>query len=142
MGWFDEQIKERKQNDDAVFAAAFAGIADAVLGKKLSSAFESDAQKAKNAIDSILSFYHVKTQEVPDSIKNLNEQLEYLMRPYGIMRRRVKLEKGWYKNAIGAMLGVKKSDSSVVAFIPTGLSGYSYLDQGSGKYVKINKRIA
>ena len=139
MGWFDEQIKERKQNDDAVFAAAFAGIADAVLGKKLSSAFESDAQKAKNAIDSILSFYHVKTQEVPDSIKNLNEQLEYLMRPYGIMRRRVKLEKGWYKNAIGAMLGVKKADSSVVAFIPTGLSGYSYLDQGSGKYVKINK---
>ena len=139
MGWFDEQIKERKQNDDAVFAAAFAGIADAVLGKKLSSDFESDAQKAKNAIDSILSFYHVKTQEVPDSIKNLNEQLEYLMRPYGIMRRRVKLEKGWYKNAIGAMLGVKKADSSVVAFIPTGLSGYSYLDQGSGKYVKINK---
>ena len=139
MGWFDEQIKERKQNDDAVFAAAFAGIADAVLGKKLSSAFESDAQKAKNAIDSILSFYHVKTQEVPDSIKNLNEQLEYLMRPYGIMRRRVKLEKGWYKNAIGAMLGVKKADSSVVAFIPTGLSGYSYLDQSSGKYVKINK---
>lgn len=139
MGWFDEQIKERKQNDDAVFAAAFAGIADAVLGKKLSSAFESDAQKAKNAIDSILNFYHVKTQEVPDSIKNLNEQLEYLMRPYGIMRRRVKLEKGWYKNAIGAMLGVKKADSSVVAFIPTGLSGYSYLDQSSGKYVKINK---
>lgn len=139
MGWFDEQIKERKQNDDAVFAAAFAGIADAVLGKKLSSAFESDAQKAKNAIDSILSFYHIKTQEVPDTIKNLNEQLEYLMRPYGIMRRRVKLEKGWYKNAIGAMLGVKKADSSVVAFIPTGLSGYSYLDQSSGKYVKINK---
>lgn len=139
MGWFDEQIKERKQKDDAVFAAAFAGIADAVLGKKLSSAFESDAQKAKNAIDSILSFYHVKTQEVPDTIKNLNEQLEYLMRPYGIMRRRVKLEKGWYKNAIGAMLGVKKADSSVVAFIPTGLSGYSYLDQSNGKYVKINK---
>ena len=30
MGWFDEQIKERKQNDDAVFAAAFACIAHAV----------------------------------------------------------------------------------------------------------------
>ncbi len=140
MGWFDEQIKERKKTDDDVFAAAFAGIADAVLGEKLSSAFESDAQKAKNAIDSILRFYHVKTQEVPDSIKDLNEQLEYLMRPYGIMRRSVKLEKGWYKDAIGAMLGVKKSDGSAVAFIPTGLSGYSYLDLDSGKYVKINRK--
>lgn len=140
MGWFDEQIKERKKNDDDVFAAAFAGIADAVLGEKVSSAFESDAQMAKNAIDSILRFYHVKTQEVPDSVKDLNEQLEYLMRPYGIMRRSVKLEKGWYKDAIGAMLGVKKSDGSAVAFIPTGLSGYSYLDLDSGKYVKINRK--
>ena len=140
MGWFDEQIKERKKKDDDVFAAAFAGIADAVLGEKISSAFDSDTQKAKNAIDSILRFYHVKTQEVPDSIKDLNEQLEYLMRPYGIMRRSVKLEKGWYKDACGAMLGVKKSDGSAVAFIPTGLSGYSYLDQDSGKYVKINRK--
>ena len=27
MGWFDEQIKQRKQNDDELFAEAFAGIA-------------------------------------------------------------------------------------------------------------------
>ena len=30
------------------------------------------------------------------------------MRPYGIMRRNVDLEKGWYRDAIGAMPGVKK----------------------------------
>ncbi|MCD8362236.1 MAG: NHLP bacteriocin export ABC transporter permease/ATPase subunit [Lachnospiraceae bacterium] len=140
MGWFDEQIRQRKQNDDDVFAAAFSGIADAVLGSKVSAAFETDAEKTKDAIDQILAFYHVKSQELPDGVKDMNEQLEFLMRPYGIMRRGVKLEKGWYKDAIGAMLGVKKEDGTIVAFVPSGISGYSYYDTASGKTVKISNK--
>ena len=69
MGWFDEQIKQRKKNDDAVFEEAFVGIADAVLGSKMSAAFESDENKATNAIDEILKYYKIKPREVPASIK-------------------------------------------------------------------------
>ena len=43
MGWFDEQIKQRKRNDDLVFEEAFAGITNAVLGSAMSWAFASDA---------------------------------------------------------------------------------------------------
>ena len=32
MGWFDEQIKQRKKSDNAVLEEAFVSIADAVLG--------------------------------------------------------------------------------------------------------------
>lgn len=32
MGWFDEQIRQRKQQDDEIFSDAFWGIADAVMG--------------------------------------------------------------------------------------------------------------
>ncbi len=140
MGWFDEQIRQRKLNDDEVFAAAYSGIADAVLGTKISQAFDNDTMKTKNAIDQILAFYHVKSRELPDGVKDMNEQLEFLLRPYGIMRRGVKLEKGWYKDAIGAMLGVRKEDGSVVALVPSGMSGYSYYDTASGKTVKINSK--
>ena len=59
MGWFDEQIKQRKKNDDAVFEEAFAGITDAVLGSRISAAFSSDEAKAQNAIEEILRFYYV-----------------------------------------------------------------------------------
>ena len=38
MGWFDEQIKQRKKNDEDLFSEAFVGIADAVLGSKMSAA--------------------------------------------------------------------------------------------------------
>ncbi len=140
MGWFDEQIKQRKKNDEDLFSEAFVGIADAVLGSKMSAAFTNDEAKAQGAIEKILKYYHVKPREVPDSIKGLNDRLEYLLRPNGIMRRNVNLEKGWYKDAIGAVLGTRKDDGSVVAFIPKGLSGYVYFDAPTGKWVKLNKK--
>ena len=140
MGWFDEQIKERKKHDEDLFSEAFVGIADAVLGSKMSAAFSTDEAKAQGAIEEILKYYHVKPREVPDSVKGLNDRLEYLLRPNGIMRRNVNLEKGWYKDAIGAVLGTRKDDGSVVAFIPKGLSGYVYFDAPTGKWVKLTKK--
>ena len=140
MGWFDEQIKQRKKNDEDLFSEAFVGITHAVLGTKVSAAFTNDEAKAQGAIEEILRYYHVKPREVPDSVKGLNDRLEYLLRPNGIMRRNVNLEKGWYKDAIGAVLGTRKDDGSVVAFIPKGLSGYVYFDAPTGKWVKLNKK--
>ena len=140
MGWFDEQLKQRKKNDEDLFSEAFVGIADAVLGSKMSAAFVSDEAKAQGAIEEILKYYHVKPREVPDSIKGLNDRLEYLLRPYGIMRRNVTLEKGWYKDGIGAVLGTRKDDGSVVAFIPKGLSGYVFFDAPTGKWVRLTKK--
>lgn len=140
MGWFDEQIRQRKQNDDDVFADSFVNMAAAVLGSKVTGSLSDGSAAAKSAIDEILKYYHVKSREVPDNIKDTNEQLEYLMRPYGIMRRTVRLEKGWYRDAVGAMLGVMKESGRVVALIPTGFSVYCYIDPDGGKKIKINRR--
>lgn len=140
MGWFDEQIRQRKQNDDDVFADSFVNMAAAVLGSKVTDSLSDGSAAAKSAIDEILKYYHVKSREVPDNIKDTNEQLEYLMSPYGIMRRTVRLEKGWYRDAVGAMLGVMKESGRVVALIPAGFSGYCYIDPDSGKKIKINRR--
>jgi len=140
VGWFDEQIKQRKENDDNVFSDSFISLAGAVMGTKISAALNDNRQITKNAIDEILKYYHVKSREVPDSVRDMNEQLEYLMRPYGIMRRTVHLEKGWYKDAIGAMLAAKKDSGEIVALIPTGLAGYSYFDRESGKRIKISRK--
>lgn len=140
MGWFDEQIKERRQYDDDAFSEAFANMASAVMGKRFEAAFTSDRAVTKDAIDEILKYYHVKSREVPDSIKDVNEQLEFLMRPYGIMRRTVKLEDGWYRDAVGAMLGTLSESGRVVALIPSGLSGYSFFDYETGKARRITRK--
>ncbi len=140
MSWFDEQIRQRKQSDSETFADSFVNIAGAVMGRKVQVALSDDRQVTKDAVDEILKFYHIKTQDVPDNIKDIDEQIEFLLRPHGIMRRAVTLSKGWYKDAIGAMLGLRKSDGRIVAFIPTGISGYSYIDPDTGKKTRVNRK--
>jgi NHLM bacteriocin system ABC transporter ATP-binding protein len=142
MGWFDEQIRQRIQNDNDSFAEAFADMASVIMGKGAMSAALNDASKqAKDAISDILRFYRVAPQELPDSLTDVNEQLEFLLRPSGIMRRDITLSGNWYKDGIGALLGTTK-DGRIIALIPRKISGYEYFDIDSGKRVKVDKRIA
>lgn len=139
MSIFDEQISIRKQNDETEFENAFLNIAGTVIGQKITAAFKDNRRVAKDAIDEILKFYHIDSIEIPDNISEFDNQLEYALRPHGIMRRKVKLSKGWHKDAFGAMLGVRADNDTVVALIPTGISGYCYLDPATGKKIKIDK---
>ncbi len=138
MGWFDEQIKQRIRADDDVFADSFASMAGVVMGKGMKSALMDDRKKTKNAVDEILKFYRVKSTELPDELQDINEQLEYLLRPSGIMRRVVHLEGTWYKDAVGAFIGTIKN-GGVVALLPYGLLGYAYFDYEKGRVVKLNR---
>lgn len=140
MGWFDEQIKQRKQSDDDIFAESFANLVGSVMGRDISQALMDDRLATKNAIDEVLKFYHLKTRDLPDNIKDPEDQLEYLLRPHGIMRRTVHLTEHWHKDAVGAMIGVLKEDKSIVALLPSGFSGYRFLDRKSGKYIRVNKK--
>lgn len=140
MGWFDEQIRERKRQDNERFADAIDEISFIITRKKPHFSGEmGEAAKQESitrAIGQVLRYYHIKPKEVPHDIKGLQDQLEYLCRPYGVMRRTVKLEKGWYKDAIGALLGAKK-DGTPVALLPNCFSGYSYYDEASGEMVRL-----
>lgn len=142
MGWFDEQIRERIEHDNEIFSKSMADMAGVVMGEKVYKTLNNERILAKNAIDEILKFYNIKSKELPDSIKNLNDQLEYLMRPSGIMRRMVNLEGTWYKDSIGAMIGFRKDDGTAVALIPNKTSGYSFFDSKLGKRIKVNRKNA
>ena len=142
MGWFDEQIKQRTKNDNDAFSSAFADMAGAVLGKKaLDGDFCDETKRAKDAVGDILKYYHVPVQELPVNIKDINDVLEYLLRPSGIMRRSITLSDEWYKDGIGALLCTTK-DGTITALLPKGTSGYTFFDKTLGKTVSVNKKNA
>lgn len=141
MGWFDEQIKDRIRNDEDGFAQSFAALSGAIMGRRTAEARMDERTRAASAIGEILRYYHVKPVELPDSLTNLDEQLEFLMRPSGIMRRLVKLTEGFYKDAVGPLLGRTK-EGSPVAILPNGLAGYAYYDYGSGRQVRVTRETA
>lgn len=128
MGWFDEQIKQRKLNDMQQFAGAFSDMASAVMGRSAYNAYQDERIQTKNAVEEVLKTFHLKPGRVPDSISDPMEQLECMLRPHGIMYRRVTLPKGWYKDAFGPMITRRADDDSVVALIPSGPSGYDFYD--------------
>ena len=80
MGWFDEQIKDRKRNDDDAFAEAFANMASAITGKRTEASLNNDSAVTKDSINQILTPYHVKTREVPEKISANKQQIEYVNR--------------------------------------------------------------
>ena len=142
MSWFDEQIKERKASDRAGFEDFLRDIAGAVMGKRLSDALNDNRQIAADAIGEILDYYHIRSLEIPKSIQDMNEVLEYLIRPSGIMHRNVALEGKWHKNAIGPMLGKRSDDGTVVALIPMAMGGYRFFDRKKQEYVRVNNRTS
>ena len=76
---------------------------------------------------------------MPEHITDINEILEYLMRPSGVMRRRVMLKKGWSGDASGAMLGRLVSGESV-ALLPGVYGGYYYREPRSGKRIRVSRK--
>ena len=139
MGWFDNQIKSRREADQQLLDDSFIKIAGVVLGQRSAEKIGDERIITKNAIDDILKYYHCKSAELPREIKTADEQLDYCLRPHGIMRRVVKLESGWYKDAYGPMLGYIKDDGFPVALMPGRLFGYYFKDPKTGKQIKLNK---
>ena len=142
MGWFNDQVHDRRIMDDEALENAFVDVVSAVLGRKAGTTVNDERKVVQDAVGQILEYFHLSAGEIPDNITKKDEQLEYLLRPYGIMTRRVDLTEGWYKDCAGPLLGIRADDGSAVALIPGKLGGYYFNDSVSGKRVKLSKKNA
>lgn len=140
MGWFDEQIKQRMAKDQQVFEESYENFAS-IFEKHAKSEFNEPLGQGKNAIEQILQYFHIHKTEDVFQFQTIEELLEYQLRPYGIMKRHVKLDKQWYRSCVGVMLAKTKNDD-IVALIPQGIKGYKFYDHHLNKFVSINKRNA
>lgn len=131
----DERLKLKKHHDEELYNEAMQDLLN-VLG--ISS--PASGIETKAAISCILNYFGQKIPEIPKDITDLGQQIEYILRPSGMMKRRVELVGEWWKDGSGAILASKK-DGEIVALIPGKWSGYYYHDK-FGKSVKINKKNA
>ena len=141
MSWFSEQIKIRKLEDDEVMAQAMAGMAGVVMGTRAGIMLKDSLEQARSAMDLILKYYGIRLKEFPGEVKDLDRELDRLLHPFGIMKRVVNLDKGWYKDAFGPMLGFMK-DGTPVALMPGKTMGYVYRDVTTGRDTAINSKNA
>ncbi|MBR4455151.1 MAG: ATP-binding cassette domain-containing protein [Solobacterium sp.] len=138
MGWFEEQIKQRQINDDMEFQNTFARIASAVTGDSSYLSILNDSEAGRTAIEEILNWFGIKPKTLPSEINEINEQIEFLTRPAGIMRRSVALTPGWWKDATGPMLGFLKETGKPAALLPDVAGRYYYHNPANGQKIRLN----
>ena len=142
MGWFDEQIRERMRRDQEVMEDSFVRLAGSVLGSQAAEKLQDERLVTKEALDEILRYYHMKPVQIPDEVRGFEDQLDYVLRPLGLMTRNVAITEDWYRHAYGPMLGMLRENNMPVALLPGKLFGYTYRDPASGNLVRINRSTA
>ena len=142
MGWFNDQIRERMDNDQNVLEDSFFRMASVVMDRWDAERLADERMIVKEAIDDILKYYHEKPGDIPESIKNVSDQLEYALRPSGLMVRDVELEGNWQHDAFGPMLGYMKETGTTVALLPGAVFGYYYRDPATGKRTRVTRKTA
>ncbi len=142
MGWFDEQIKERLASDQEILEDSFLRLAGVVLDEKAAQRLQDERLIAKEALDSILKYYHEKPVELAENVKNIGEQLDSVLRPTGLMIRDIELTEGWQLDAYGPMLGFFRESGNAVALIPNPLGAYWFSDPATGKMTVVTKKNA
>ena len=121
MGWFDEQIRQRIQNDDDILSDAYARMANAVSGnKKIEIQFQSDREMASRAVGEILKYYRVHARKLPENIDDPNDA-HYEV--YFVLQEQVAREEDAdvLKDA-----ALNNSDYDMAAFAFCRLTGYSF----------------
>ena len=142
MNWFEEQLRKRKENDEQLLETAFAQAAGIVYGQKTADAFLNERFIAKRAIDEILKYYHLSCVDIPEKITDSREQLAYCLRQHGVMKRRVILHDGWYRNAYGVMLTHRKESGEPVVLLPDKLGRHYHFCDRSGDMKWIDRHTA
>ena len=142
MGYLTKQMEDRCAADQLLLEDSFMRIAGIVLGKRTAEKIGDARIITKNAIDEILKYYHCKPVYIPDEVETAGEQLDYCLRPYGLMRRDVELTRGWYKDAYGPMLAFTKEEGLPVALLPGKGIGYTFTDPKTGEHRRLNTKTA
>ena len=85
MGWFEDQIKERKKLDDELLQESFKSLSGMEV-KNLGDMSEKVARE-DYAISQILSYFKHQMVDIPSGIKDFNDKLNYALGQYDVQYR-------------------------------------------------------
>lgn len=141
MGWFEQQVKSRIKEDEELLSESYADAIGSVVGRKSISILKNRSIITKNAFEEIIKYFGIKNVDIPDRFEDISDELDYVVRPRGIMKRPVKLTKGFYRDASGIMLTTFRETGDYVALIPDVKLGlYVYNDFNTGRKIAITKK--
>lgn len=128
--------RTEKQNPMAQALDDLAGVFRRGSGHAGQQAWGQD-----RALMQILRYFKKEEEaaQPPAEMESQEERIDFILRPTGILRRRVRLEGAWWKDAMGPLLGRRNGEQ--VALLPGWGGGYYFWDEG-GRRVKVGRKNA
>lgn len=137
MAIYIKQINKRRQLEKALLAEALDRGAQRLgfLRKK-----KAIPQTSQSALRQLLDALDIKDYDLEENdIVSLEEHLTAILRPRGILMRRIRLTGEWWRECVGPLLGYAK-DGQLLALTPTSSGlGYQYRDR-NGMIKTIGKK--
>lgn len=132
-----DQIEKRRRLEEAALNEALAN-SQRRMGFK--SRRKAQPQDDHSALRQVLDALGVADYELEENeMLSPEEMLTGILRPRGIMMRKIKLSGKWWRESVGPLLG-HNQEGRLVALIPTSWNlGYTYRNQ-EGETVRVRKR--
>ena len=136
MGWFDEQIEDRKKQERRMLTDSYERLQLTVTGRKSGESF-LEGEDVNDAIEALLKYFGIRERTIPANVRDLEGRLDYLLSSSDIMYRKVTLEEGWHEDAMGVLITNLAESGAVITVMRDATGVYAYRDPLTGRTVHV-----
>ena len=129
MGWFSEQIKKRKENNQVLFENSINDLAGI---KNIVSGDEKDL-RGNFICSQLIKYFGINNADIPYHISGTYEKIDYLFKSYDVIGRKIELTRGWNVENRDPILVFSKRTRTPLIFLPSGSRNYYYISYDTGK---------
>ena len=138
MGWFEDQVKTRKKLDAKTFEDSFLSLAG--IRTEAQKGLSDEAVRENYAISQILSYFHHPMVDIPNTINDFSEKLNYVLSQCDIEYRKVELNDEYEGNNNSPLLIFTFLNNIPVVLFPK-KDKYYYINYQTGKRVFIDAAL-
>ena len=141
MSIFGKQLQDRIEKDEELQDKNLRMLSVATKGrKKIQPGAKESPEHNIMQLEMIFQYLSIPFPENVPVGKDIDEQIDLVLQPSGVMCREIELNDIWWKNGDGPILAVMAGSKETKALIPGLLSGYRYTDSDSGKKIRVTKK--
>ena len=135
MGWFSDQIKQRKEQNQKAFEDSFqtlAGLNDS----------NENASRDDFIISQLTKYFKYPDINLPQGLNTLSDKLDYTLKSIGVIAKRIELTGTWNLDHREPILVFTKNNRIPILMIPKGTRGYYSVSFKTGKRFKNTSMIS
>lgn len=139
MGWFEDQLKERKKLDDELLKESFKSLAGMEAADPTD--LSEKAARENYAISQILSYFNHQVTDIPTNITDFTDKLNYALGQYDVQYRKIMLDDSYAGDDECPLLIFTIVSNSPVVIFPKGTKSYYYVNHETGKKTTIDANL-